>query len=256
MPGDAPLDIAFVRPEYAMLANEFALLAAEFDHDVDHALRHDIARLASSIEHIDRFVDELPDAAERLALWQGILRVLDGEDVHLPEALARATRDLRALGEERHVCDRIRRIVAKEVPTSETIRYTTSARRFVEAVLREGRLTAALALVVAGPACGRPFRKFFFRLAGPANLVDKLLDVRGDHARGEMALPPTMRLHVRLAGELLVRAAALVPSHPRPWRLALLGWRYLGPDRARSGVADVGAELDLAPRECAAAAGH
>jgi len=233
VPAEPQLDVSFVRPEYAVLANEFALLATEFGHGIDRAHRRDIARLASAIEHIDRFVDEVPGEAERLALWEDILRVLDGEDAALPDALARATRDLRTLGEERDVCDRIRRIVAKEVPTSETIRNTTSKRLFVRAVLREGRLTAALALVVAGRACGGPFRKFFFRLAGPANLVDKILDVRYDYERGEVALSPSILLHARLVGELLIRAVALVTSHPRPWRLLALGWRYLGPRRPR-----------------------
>ena len=68
---------------------------------------------------------------------------------------------------------RVRRLVAKEARTSEIIRRTRSKRAYVDAVLWEGRLTVALALLVAGPRFDGRFRRFFFRLGGPAKLVDK-----------------------------------------------------------------------------------
>ena len=107
------------------------------------------------------------------------------------------------------------------------MRHAVRADVYIAAVVREGHLTAALALLVAGPACGRPFRRFFFRLGGPANVVDKLLDARGDFARGELRLRPGLALHARLAASIALRAPALFASHPRWWRVVGLGVRYL-----------------------------
>jgi hypothetical protein len=146
--------------------------------------------------------------------------------------LATATADLRALSEERGVLERVRRIVAKEAATSEAIRAARTHRAFLRAIEREGRLTAALALAIAGRACGRAFRRFFFRLAAPANIVDKILDAKDDHARGEMALRPSLVLYGYLFGALIVRGIALVTSCPRPIFLTRLGLRYLFPKEA------------------------
>ena len=229
-----------VRPEYAILAREFGELAAQFGHRIDAVLDNDIARLAGSIECVDRHIDHIADDVRRAALWRSILEVLahgvgrprpaPHEDL-APEA-ARATLDLREVAVRRGVLGRMVRIVAKEVTTSERMRRTTQLGVYIAAVLREGRLTTALALVVAGDACGKPFRRFFFRLGGPANVIDKLKDARADHARGEIVLAPGLFLHARLALAVLVRLPALFASHPRWSRVVGMGLRYLFTARA------------------------
>jgi hypothetical protein len=97
----------------------------------------------------------------------------------------------------------------------------------VSAVELEGRLTAALALAIAGDVCTARFRRFFFRLAAPANLVDKILDAREDHARGEIVIAPNLALYATLALALTRRVVALLLTAPRPILLARLGLRYL-----------------------------
>ena len=220
-----------VRPEYAALALEFGELALQFGHRIDALLRDDIARLASAIECVDRHIDDVRDDGRRTALWTVVLDVLDGGPSQRPddldEELARATLDLRELAVRRRVLPRLVRIVAKEVTTSESMRRASRISVYVASVVREGHLTTALALVVAGDACGAAFRRFFFRLGGPANLIDKLKDARDDHARGEVALAPGLLLHARLALAVLLRLPALFASHPRWSRVIRLGFRYL-----------------------------
>jgi hypothetical protein len=162
-------------------------------------------------------------------LWQSVVDVLArGEEPNvLEDELARATLDVRDVAVQRGVLDRMIRIVRKEVATSETLRLTDDPQVYVGAVLREGRLTAALALLIADRGCGRAFRRFFFRLAGPANVVDKLRDARADRARGEIRIEPGLRLHARLVLSIAVRLPALLASHPRWWRVIGLGVRYL-----------------------------
>lgn len=217
-----------IRPEYAAMAAEFERLAAPFGDRVDDRLRADIIRLADAIERIDRVVDDAPDDKTRRAHWAFVLERMDGRThASLPDDLLGGADELRAIGEERGVRARLRRIVAKEAKTSEAMRVARSSGAFVPLVLREGRLTAALALVVAGSACSRRFRRFFFRLGGPANLVDKIKDAKDDHARGEMKLAPSLPLYVRLFGSLVARSLALMTSHPRPFSIVTLGLRYL-----------------------------
>lgn len=221
-----------IRPEYAALAAEFELLALPFGDRVDDRLRSDIARLAGAIERIDRVVDDATDDEARRTLWRLVVERMDGvttdvtDDVAVDD-LRKGADELCAIGEERAVLPRLRRIVAKEAKTSEAMRVASSPRAFVPLVLREGRLTAALALVIAGPACSRRFRRFFFRLGGPANLVDKIKDAKDDHARGEIRLSPSLPLYVRLFASLVARSVALMTSHPRPISVVTLGLRYL-----------------------------
>lgn len=217
-----------IRPEYAALAAEFELLALPFGDRVDERLRSDIARLAGAIERIDRVVDDATDDGARRALWRLVVERMDGvtDDV-AGDDLRQGADELRAIGEERSVLPRLRRIVAKEAKTSEAMRVASSPRAFVPLVLREGRLTAALALVIAGPACSRRFRRFFFRLGGPANLVDKIKDAKDDHARGEIRLSPSLPLYVRLFASLVARSIVLMTSHPRPVSIVTMGLRYL-----------------------------
>lgn len=217
-----------IRPEYAALAAEFERLAAPFGDRVDDRLRSDIARLAAAIERVDRVVDDATDDHTRRALWRSVVERMDG-GTHgtIPEELRAGTDELRAIGEERGVLVRLRRIVAKEAKTSEAMRVARSSRVFVPLVLREGRLTAALALIVAGSACSPRFRRFFFRLGGPANLVDKIKDAKDDHARGEIRLTPSLLLYARLLTSLVGRTVGLLTSHPRPLSIVSLGLRYL-----------------------------
>lgn len=231
-----------IRPEYAAIAREFAAIAADFGHDVDAPLRRDIARLASTMECIDRHVDGVTCDERRRALWTRIVLLLadgadgaDGSRAHAADAcsfaldaeLIASVLDVRDVALGRAVLPRMLRLVREEIATSETMRHAVRADEYVAAVVREGQLTAALALLVAGPACGPEFRRFFFRLGGPANVVDKLLDARGDFARGELCLRPGLALHARLAASIAVRTPALFASHPRWWRVIGLGVRYL-----------------------------
>jgi hypothetical protein len=224
-----------IRSEYAELGAEFGRLAAQFGHRIDAALARDIARLADTIECIDRHVDDIACEPSRLRLWEAIVDLLEHGSATsaLPAELARATLDIRDVALSRGVLARLVRIVRKEVATSECLRHTRDSRSYVRAVLREGRLTAALALVVAGPECGVAFRRFFFRLGGPANVIDKLKDARIDRARGEIALHPGVAVHARLALAVMVRLPALLASHPRGFQVIGLGLRYLARRPAR-----------------------
>src|SRR5262249_35271973 len=149
-----------------------------FGHDISPALRHDIARLASAIERIDRRIDEASDDEERLRRWAHVVSLLGDrggsknrpddsasawQASTLPSELAQATWDLRTLAIERNVLARVRRIVRDEARTSESIRAATSIQPFLRCVEHEGRLTAALALAIAGQERKRmpaDFRRF------------------------------------------------------------------------------------------------
>ena len=60
-------------------------------------------------------------------------------------------------------------------------------------------------------------------------LVDKILDAKDDHARGEISLAPSASLYARLFAALALRVAALLATHPRPLALVRTGLRYVRP---------------------------
>lgn len=225
--------VPFGRPEYVALAEEFVALSRAFGDAPDAEARDDLAVLTAAIDCIDRTVDAHPsDPVRRASLWRDVDRGLSPEPDRGEDAeLDRAVRSLRALAERRGVLPRVRRIVAAEARTSEALRVAPSARAYVNRIAREGKITAALALVISGTRSSRAFRAFLLGIAAPANLVDKIVDAREDHARREMHLPPGAHFYARLGGALVARGLAVLWRSRRPLLVARLAWRYLGPWR-------------------------
>jgi hypothetical protein len=208
------------RPEYARLARDFVRLAHEAGLHVDDVARRDVATFAAAIEWVDRVMDAVPLREERVRFGRRALAAACGED--------RVHSTLDALAEtlvRRDVVAPFARLVEEELVVGETMRHATDSRTFLECVAREGALTTEMTLLVSGLSDPR-FRRFFRSLGEPANLVDKLLDARADHARGEMRLRPTWRLHARIALEILRRVPRVVVASPRPVWVLVWGFGY------------------------------
>jgi hypothetical protein len=213
------------REEYVAMVEMFASLAADFGERVSPATCRDLERLAASVECIDRKIDNEPDDEARGAAWRGVLGVLDGAGpAHLDDELSRAAIDLRELAASRNARARVARIMRKEARVAETMRRTEHAPTYVRCALREGRLGAALTLAVA-PARS-DFRRFFFRLGGPANVIDKIVDVRADHGSGEVRIRPSVRVYAQLLLALAITVPLALASHPRWPRIVFLGLRW------------------------------
>jgi hypothetical protein len=213
-----------MRPEYARLARDFVRLASMFGITVDDVATRDVATLAAGIEWVDRVMDAMPKRVDREHLGgRALAAVARGDDVHptltaLREALVR-----------RDVVEPFAAAVREVLAVSASMREATNLDSFAFSVAREGQLTAEMALLVSGLGSHRAFARFFRLLGEPANFVDKLLDVRGDHARGEMWLRPTVLLHLRLAHEIVRRLPPLIASSPRPVWIVAWGASYLVP---------------------------
>jgi hypothetical protein len=223
----------WVRPEYERLGRDFPALAAHFGIAVDAALAGELVELIAVFETVDRHVDSINDAAARAQLAASIVRALRAEaalddelDRELGASLA-ALRRLTARGGAlpADVVGNVERFFAR----SETLRTTTDARTFVQAVVDEAAPACELALLVAARVTDAEFARFFAVLSEVANLVDKLHDVRGDRRRGEIAVRTGTRLHARLVAAFVVRCALLLRLAPRPLSLIVWGARYLVP---------------------------
>ena len=219
----------WVRPEYERLGRDFPALAAHFGIRVDAALAGELVELIGVFEAVDRHVDSINDAAARAELAASIVRAIRDEaalDGELGASLA-ALRRLTARGGAlpAGVVGSVERFFAR----SETLRTTTCARTFVQAVVEEAAPACELALLVAARVSDAEFARFFAVLSEVANLVDKLHDVRRDRRRGEIAVRAGTRLHARLAAAFLVRCALLLRLAPRPLSLIVWGARYLVP---------------------------
>jgi hypothetical protein len=244
-----------VRSEYEDLARDLAKLAGHFSLPWEAHTERDVISLAQTFEVIDRHVDDEPDAHRRAALCDRILAGLDGEaslDAELQERLAW----LREVARDRAA---LRESLAHFFRTSETLRTTTRASIFIRCVLEEARCAADMTMLVAGALDTPRFSRFFRALSEIANLTDKLHDVRGDHARGEIAILPGIWLHLRLLFAFVMRGPGLMWLTPKP--LSLVGWgmRYLLPARNASHTGTIQgatheASLDLQGRSPGSAA--
>jgi hypothetical protein len=223
----------WVRPEYERLGRDFPALAAHFGIAVDATLAGELVELIGVFEAVDRHVDTINDATARAQLAASIVRAIgddaapngkiDGELGASLTALRRLTARGGALPAD--VVGSVERFFAR----SETLRTTTDARTFVQAVIDEAAPACELALVVAARVSDAEFARFFAVLSEVANLVDKLHDVRGDRRRGEIAVRAGTRLHARLVAAFVVRCALLLRLTPRPLSLIAWGARYLVP---------------------------
>jgi hypothetical protein len=180
------------RPEYEALARDLRTLAVAFDLRIDEEVERDLVLVVTAFETTDRYVDATQDASKRGELCAAVLCVLHGggRDERLAGDLSAALAALRshllALG----VLGGFLESLARFFVRTETLRCTQDGAEYLRCVLDEAHDAAQMTLL-AVPAVAVPrFAPFFRVLSEIANLVDKLHDVRGDHARGEIAVRP------------------------------------------------------------------
>ena len=94
---------------------------------------------------------------------------------------------------------------------------------FAQWAAREGALMVELLLLLIGEWTTPQFDSFMRRLAGPANLIDKLRDSGIDFQHGEIAIAPTPMFQLILRIHLLWRIVCLLPFCLRNWRLIRWG---------------------------------
>jgi len=148
------------------------------------------------------------------------------ELAELDAELASRLESLRAVAIRLGVCERLAALTASTLANTEGMRAARHRAAYLTCIEREGDLCVELALMIG--AVDHPGAVAFLRaVAPPANLLDKLLDLRGDHRRGEVAVSPGVRTHVWLAARLLRRAWSAARLHPSPARFGLWGTRWL-----------------------------
>ena len=219
---------ASVRPEYLKLPADLRVLTRSYGIELSPLDQQDVLTLTLAVECADRWLDAISIRSARTGFSAAILaclgddNALSGDRSRIPPELSHRLDELRRLFARRSIHDRGRHLVGELLRNSEAMRQSRRGRQFVECAVREGQLLVDLLLLVLGLAATRPFARFMRRLAGPANLVDKLRDARRDFAAGELAIRPSLGFRLRLWLGILVRLGPLVSSALR--RPRLLAW--------------------------------
>jgi len=213
---------ASIRPEYVALAGELPFLRSAFGLPCTQANRDDVAATLAAFECIDRHYDAQADG--RRALGEAIVAALRGDAAELAEELADQVCTLRAVFEQHAAAARCAQLLAEFFVATERVRGAHDPNDYVHGVREEGHLTSAMVLLLLDS--DPRFESFFLRLGVVGNLVDKLCDVRDDHARGEIAIAPSARVHLQLAAAFTRAAIPLVIAFPRPLALARWGLRF------------------------------
>ncbi len=197
-----------VRREYMKLPRDLAALAHSFGITLPPQLQRDAAVLAFCIECADRLLDAIPETGGRGKFSIDVLSRLRAERISnadiTPELIGWLAR-LKDVAERHHVHAEFCEIIRELLRNSEQMRLTQSGARFVDCAVKEGRLMVDLLLLILADVSTPSFANFMHRLAGPANLADKLRDARRDFQRGEIAVRPfkiPFALRAALAGDL------------------------------------------------------
>jgi hypothetical protein len=205
-------------------------IAAAFQVRLSRQSVHDATVLAWAVECIDRTLDALPAEEERRSLAGAILKHLEqgpaaGEAMsfELTGWLDRLAETMRRLEIE----EPFLRVSGVLLANCERMRSTPKAGCFIECALTEGRLLVELLLLILQGSTTPQFDGFFRRLAGPANLVDKLVDARRDYKHGELGFRPGLFFYARLTGALFKRLLPLVPAVALRPRLCCWGVRSM-----------------------------
>jgi hypothetical protein len=227
---------AVPRPEYAALASHFRVLAACFDLPMTGAIEEVLSLVAATFEVVDRHVDAIPDPAGRATLGDAILHALrEGDPGALVHSeLSTVLAVMRSRLEVTAATDAFAAELARFFERTEVLRTTRSGAMFVGCIVDEARCAAEMTLL-AVPSLRVPrFARFFRVLSEVANLIDKVHDVRGDRARGEIAVRAGPVLHVRLLAALAIRIPTLLLLARRPLSVVAWGARYLLPPSGRA----------------------
>lgn len=218
------------RGEYRALVDGLPSLMHEFECSISPAGLAEVATLMTAIECIDRLLDPIPLAPDRTAFSQAVLAAVAGHEVLVATVeLATHLRALHAVLVRRHLTAPFTAIAARALANTEQMRTTTNRSEFLDCVELEGHLMVELALLVIGPWANARFVEFLQAVASVANLIDKLLDVRGDHRRGELVVRPGVRLHARLVARLARRVPHAARRYPSLWRFVAWGVGWLRP---------------------------
>ena len=203
-----------VRSEYLNLPKDLRILTRCFGIALPAQARHDATVLIFSIECLDRHLDVIPGREGRARFSAAVLASLNGEARSTdcgglpPELRGWLTR----LEEVAARCKASRRfclIAADLLSNSETMRTTRDSECYIGCAVREGGWIVELLLLVIGRNTTPGFDQFMRRLAGPANLVDKLRDAKVDYAHGEIGIRPTVWFRWRLSCAMLRRTLLL-----------------------------------------------
>jgi hypothetical protein len=211
-----------VRPEYVALADHLEFLRAAYRLPCTERHRREVTTTLAAFECIDRHYDALASGAPRQALGAQIVQKLRGGGEILPAELDAHVHSLRDVFARHGASDRLAALLEQFFVATERVRQTPEPREYVDQVRREGHLTSAMVLLLLDARPGDRFERFFLRLGVVGNLVDKLVDVREDHALGEISVSPTVGVHARLLAELIRASVPLILEFPR--RLALARW--------------------------------
>ena len=213
--GDTALAVSrAVRPEYLRLPGELAALTGSFGVHLSEQTHRDAAVLALAIECIDRSLDSISTRSGRAEFSQALTACLQAAHAlnRMPLfsiELFGWMKRLKEMIERRRISDSFCEISNALLRNSEVMRTTRKTTCFVECALAEGALMVELLLLIVGKQTNPQFDAFMRRLGGPANLIDKFRDARLDYARGELAIKPGARFHLRLACEIFGRIPGL-----------------------------------------------
>src|ERR1051325_7196897 len=149
LPKTLPAFSPAVRREYFKLPRDLEVLARSFGIVLSTELQRDAAVLTFAIECADRMLDAIPEANERARFAGDVLACLRGDSADaLAAELSDWVKQLREASERHGVHREFCQITRQLFENSEQMRAAREHDRFIDCVVREGRLMVEMLLLI------------------------------------------------------------------------------------------------------------
>ena len=213
------VDWSNIRTVYRKLHQGFQHITRPFGIELSVTDNRHLKYLIGTIDAIDRNIDELPGLENRNQYSFAVVNFLRGtinriDQTFVTEEVKNRLGYLRnainSLGVQRQFCETVKQVFE----LTEAKRTATSQHEMIARMREEWRLTGQLTVLMMGKRPTVRFQKFFFLLCETMTTVDMFQDAAMDFRKGQILVPPSITLYIRLLYTFLLAIPKLMWLFP------------------------------------------
>jgi len=218
------IDWSGVRPIYKKLGKEFHVLTNAFEIKIDQSTKHRLDHLITTIDCVDRIIDDLPGQRKRDGLCSAMIDFLEKDNQRIqdenatPELNSRL-RSVRNIVNELNVKKHFISVAKVIFEYTEKKRHEKNINDFLGFVQIEGETTADLPLAFLGNKGNDRFKSFFRKLCRIMGIADLLLDAVPDYRKNRIVIKPSVLLYVKLLRILISDGFKIIRLFPNKLKL-------------------------------------
>lgn len=225
---ETPYPSMEIKRVYSLMNEQIRKNVKGFGFEMSEQQSQDICLLTFTVAKLDDAFDTCSEALLRREMVQEILDAIAGRSKQItgdPQFVWVLSRFCEMV--ERRKLREVYEGIAREIfACGERKRHCLDPQEFLYLLRREAELTTEFMLQVLHQHPPE-FRSFAIDFCHSTNLLDDLMDMRGDHEDGSQALAPSLGLYTRLAWGSLKSALAGLKAFPQKLELLAMSLSFL-----------------------------